>query len=369
MSMHDDPIKAILVMKKDKWDHDGTPPVVRNNFRKVLDCGTPAMGGTVYASDSEQYIGRDTCKSRQCISCGCRGTLDWQRYWWRNLPDIPYAGITFTMPNQFWPIFKAHPKLRHDLPAIGAAAISQWAWERYQVRLLIIVVQQTFGKRLNFNPHLHIIVSLGGLRWISGSWQPLIQFNNDEIRELWCFAVTEYLEEAFHNGLLHPKSLPPDFLGVIHQQRERIWNIHISGPKSKMHLIGYAGRYIRRPPISRRRILSVTEDEVVFLKKATGSETCRIIPEQFVECLASHVPGHYIHSMTYHGLLAPRSIQTMRRVVFAAIGQPVPPRAERLPWAAAIKKYFGVDPLLDSKGNRMHKVGRIKPSGDPSGSS
>jgi hypothetical protein len=269
------------------------------------------------------------------------------------------------MPDHFWPIFKAHPKLRHDLPAIGAAVISQWAWERYQVRLLILVVQQTFGKRLNFNPHLHIIVSLGGLRWISGPWQPLIQFNQDEIRELWCFAVTEYLKEAFQNGLLHRESLPPNFLDAIGQQRKRKWNIHISGPKCKKHLIGYAGRYIRRPPISKRRILSVTENEVVFLIRASGSETCQMTPEQFMECLASHVPEHYTHSMHYFGLLAPRSIQTMRSVVFAAIGQPVPPPAERLPWAAARKKYFGVDPLLDSKGKRMHKVGRIKPSGDP----
>jgi hypothetical protein len=84
-----------------------------------------------------------------------------------------------------------------------------------------------------------------------------------------------------------------------------------------------------------------------------------------MECLASYVPEHYTHSMHYFGLLAPRSIQTMRSVVFAAIGQPVPPPAERLPWAAARKKYFGVDPLLDYKGKRMHKVGRIKPSGDP----
>jgi hypothetical protein len=269
------------------------------------------------------------------------------------------------MPDHFWPIFKAHLKLCPDLPAIGAAVISQWAWERYQVRLLILVVQQTFGKRLNFNPHLHIIVSLCGLRWISGPWQPLIQFNHDEIRELWCFAVTEYLKVAFQNGLMYRESLPPNFLGVIRQQRERKWNIHISGPKSEKHLIGYASRYIRRPPISKRRIQSVTENEVVFLKRASGSETCRLTPEQFMECLASHVPEHYTHSMHYFGLMAPRLIQMMRRVVFAAISQPVPLRAERLSWAAARKKYFEVDPLLDSKGKRMRKVGRIKPSGDP----
>ena len=38
----------------------------------------------------------------------------------------------------------------------------QWAKDRYGVRVLIMVVQHTFGRRLNFNSHLHILVSAGG---------------------------------------------------------------------------------------------------------------------------------------------------------------------------------------------------------------
>jgi hypothetical protein len=96
-------------------------------------------------------------------SCGNRGTLLWQREQWTTLPNIPFVGIVLTMPNVFWPVFQAHPPLQHDLPALGAAVLQQWAWTRYRVRLCGIVIQHTFGGRLNHNPHLHLMVSAGGL--------------------------------------------------------------------------------------------------------------------------------------------------------------------------------------------------------------
>jgi len=83
---------------------------------------------------------------------------------WAALPDISFVGIVLTMPPIFWPVFKAHRHLQHDLPSLGAAVLQQWAWNLYQVRLHIIVIQHTFGGRLNHFPHLHMMVSAGGLK-------------------------------------------------------------------------------------------------------------------------------------------------------------------------------------------------------------
>ena len=41
--------------------------------------------------------------------------------------------------------------------------LQQWARQKYGIRLLIVVIPHTFGRHLNFNPHLHILVSEGGL--------------------------------------------------------------------------------------------------------------------------------------------------------------------------------------------------------------
>ena len=61
------------------------------------------------------------------------------------------------MPMQFRTILRQNRHLLHGIPAMGAEAIQQWAKARYGVRLIILVVQQTFGGLLDFVPHLHVM--------------------------------------------------------------------------------------------------------------------------------------------------------------------------------------------------------------------
>src|SRR5271154_3060924 len=49
------------------------------------------------------------------------------------------------------------------------------------LRLYIVVVQHTFGGRLNYHPHLHIMTSAGGLNQAKGTWVPSIQFDREQI--------------------------------------------------------------------------------------------------------------------------------------------------------------------------------------------
>ena len=90
----------------------GEREAVRDNFRKVQMCRTPALGGEVYASAAEEKVFYHTCKSKCCPSCGKRGTILWQREQWATLPDIPFVGVVLTMPDVFWPVFKAHRHLQ-----------------------------------------------------------------------------------------------------------------------------------------------------------------------------------------------------------------------------------------------------------------
>jgi hypothetical protein len=84
-------LKQILVATRTEWDRPGTRPAVRKNFAAVLDCGTPALGWEVYASDTEEKRCYHRCKSRFCPSCGHRATLLWLEKQEAALPDIPYG--------------------------------------------------------------------------------------------------------------------------------------------------------------------------------------------------------------------------------------------------------------------------------------
>lgn len=93
-------------------------------------------------------------------------------------------------------------------------------------------------------------------------------------------------------GWLEASSLPERFDDLILRQTQRWWNIHITRQISKGHFLRYAVRYIRRLPISQRRILQVTEQEVVYQNKDTRTKTLvetRCTPAEFLALLSQHV--------------------------------------------------------------------------------
>jgi hypothetical protein len=140
--------------------------------------------------------------------------------------------------------------------------------------------------------------------------------------ELWRVAVTSCLWKAHRDGLLEQTSLADEFNDVILEQVQREWNIHITRRMSKMHFLKYAGRYIRRLPISQKNILEVSEQEVVYRAKDTRRKTyveVRSTLAEFVAILAQHILDRYKHSMRYFGLLAPRTKRITSAGVFALL--------------------------------------------------
>ena len=365
MKCTENPLKKIFELTQNQWDHPAERAAVRDNFRKVCACRTPALGGEVYASAAGEKVFYYTCKSKCCPSCGNRGTLQWLLEQRAALPDISFVGIVLTMPPVFWPVFKAHRHLQHDLPALGAAVLQQWAWNLYQVRLHIIVIQHTFGGRLNHFPHLHMMVSAGGLRPAQARWVEPLKFDRKQIMTLWRFAVTSYLWKANRDGFLRESSLPEDFNELIHEEVQRdYWHVYMTRRMPKKHFLGYAGRYIRRLPIAQNRIVKVTEDEVVYLAKDTRTkslEETRCTPGEFVALLSTHVLDGYRHSMRYFGLLAPRTKRLTSAAVCALLGQAPRPKPPRQRWADSLWENFRVNPLIDEFGNPMHWVGRRQP--------
>ena len=358
------PLKRILALGRPHWDCPETRPAVREALRKVLDCGTAALGAEVFASAQATRVVYHTCKSRACPSCGYRATTLWQREQWRELPDIPYNHVTFTMPAVLWPIFQHNRHLLHDLPVLGAKVIEQWARRTYGVRLMIMVIPHTFGRHLNFNCHLHVLVSAGGLKDDGSGWRKRAPLNRKALMPMWRYAVITYLREAYRMGVLKTDRTGPQLATLLRQQYERWWNIHIQRFQRKRQFLGYVGRYARRPPIAQHRYRHIGRDEIRFVTKDTRTQQpvmTRYTTADFLATLADHVPDRYRHTIRYFGLLAPRTKARTHDTVFALLGQARQGKPRRLSWAASLKKSFGVDPLLDSRGERMRWIGRLKP--------
>jgi hypothetical protein len=358
------PLRQILQAARPHWDNEQVRPAVRKNFQKVVSCGTEALGAEVFASDTESKLVYHTCKSRACPSCGHRATELWQREQWNALPDIPYVDICLTMPDVLWSVLKRNRHLLHDLPAIGAAAIQQYVKTRYGAKVMIMVVQHTFGRKLNFNSHLHIMVSSGGLRESDNRWVHPLVYDKKAIERNWRFAVILYLSEAARARVLASDLPPQEITSMLRTQYRRWWSIHVSCFRSKQHFLRYAGRYIRRPPIAQHRFETITDEEVRFWRKDLREKRKVLTQyslEGFAAALAEHVPDHYRHGIRYFGLLSPRSKNQTAAASFSLLGQTKRPRPHRLSWAESLRRRFGVDPLVDSRGQAMVRVGRRAP--------
>jgi hypothetical protein len=79
----------------------------------------------------------------------------------------------------------------------------------------VIVIQHTFGGLLNHNPHLHIMVSAGGMNPAEARCVGSLKFNREEIMFLWRYAVTSYLRNAYQRGFLLESFLPLQFEDLI----------------------------------------------------------------------------------------------------------------------------------------------------------
>jgi hypothetical protein len=365
---YNQPLAQILISTRSVWDKPESRPTVRHSFDQMIKCGTPALGAEVFSSQTEEKFVFHTCKVRPCPRCGHRATIQWQREQWCALPNIPYVSIVLTMPDVLWPIFRQNRHLLHDLPRLGADVIQQWARIKGGVRAAIMVIPHTFGGRLNFNPHLHILVSAGGLQESNSQWVNTLAFDSAKdkrkLMHMWRFAVISYLRTALEAGVLTSDLTPENLRTRLKKQYERWWSIDIDNFTSKEHFLRYAGRYVRRPPIAQHRIVKIMKEEIRFWvkdKKKKRRVEISLTPGEFVSRLAEHVLDRYRHSVRYFGLLAPVWRSRTLAAVFMLLGQQMRSRPQRLRWAFLLRRDFGVDPLIDRRGDRMNWVGRLMP--------
>ncbi len=281
------------------------------------------------------------------------------------LPDVPFAGIGLTMPDVLWTIFQQNRRLLDDLPALAAGVLQDRAEQKFGARVMILVVRHTFGAHLNFNAHLHILVSTVGLHKTQDRLVPRIRFCKDAIVKKWRHTLLDYLKIALESGLLSSGHSRPQLEELFQAHRERWWSAKVDYFNSKGAFLRYISRYLRRPPLAEYRLLPGGNHEVRFLtkdKKQGRTVTTACTTQEFIARLAEQVPDRYRHGVRYFGLLAPQSIGKSYEVFLALLGKRRPPRPKRIPWAASIRNTFGQDPLLDSDGQRMYWAGRVPPA-------
>ena len=163
--------------------------------QKMLGCGKESNGYSEYVC---MNCGHDlrrigfSCKSCFCLSCAKKYVDDFVSQVSSILhPGMVYRHIILTIPEQ---LRKAFYDNRHDdnllseFMRCGCECLEDAVGNVKQLSLKIgiIIVVQTHDRSGHFNPHLHIIMTNGGIHTETGRWHELRYFpymirNVDEI--------------------------------------------------------------------------------------------------------------------------------------------------------------------------------------------
>ena len=359
--------KQIFADHRSVWDNHATRPDALDAILRMLACKTPALGAEVYRSEGgEERIIPHTCKSRACSSCGMWRTLCWQREIAACLPDVPFAGVGFSMHSDFWGIFQRNRHLIPHLAAIAAGVLQDWARRQYGAEVMVLAVTHTFGGYLNFNTHVHLMVSTVGLDRTGRRLIKEVSFTKDAVVRAWRESLMDYLAIALHAGQISSELSADELLELFEDHRTRLWFGDVKYGISRSGFLVYISRYLLRSPAAECRLQpSDSPDEVCFIGKDTKAgnryDPMILTVSDFIARFLDQIPDRYRNGVQYFGLLAPRSRGAKLGAFLALLGQKQRSRPRRLRWADSIRQIWGRDPLLDSRGVRMHWAGRIAP--------
>ena len=291
---------------------------------KMLRCGKESGGYSEYIC---MYCGRDlrkvcfSCKSCFCLSCAKGYVDEFVSQVSKMLHSgVVYRHIVLTIPEQLRVLFYQH---RHDGNFLSAFMQCGYAClesvcslvRRVSLKIGAIVVVQTHGRSGHYHPHLHIIMTNGGIDTGSGRWFDLGYFPYEVLHKKWQYhlfgMVRSFFGTVAMKGLLdelwkrYPKGL------VAYVTRGNV-------PESCRGLARYLAKYVASPPIAVRRIVRYDGRRVTYWyrdheTKAKKFETVDVFT--FIGRMVQHIFPKGFQRVRYFGLQATKSFKKWSEVI------------------------------------------------------
>lgn len=298
-------------------------PVVFENVRKVLSCRTPVLGCHIYQCKDCGHVELipHSCKSRFCPTCGKHATENWSNQVLNGLLDVPYHHLIMSIPWQLRLVIIMNRKAGLTLLVHAATeAIQQWARDMKGMRMGILIVIHTFGADMKWHPHIHLIVSAGGLsldgkRWIKTD--PKFLMPHGGLKKRWKYQVTTRMKKAHRQGQWRfPKSKDflkeyPCFAAMLNKLWHLTWYAYIGASLLDPRFsIQYIGRYTKRAVMAEYRITYYDGKIVRFSYKdyAEGGKISfmTVKVHTFIGRLIRHIPDKQFPMIRYAGLFSNR---------------------------------------------------------------
>ncbi|MCJ7822623.1 MAG: transposase, partial [Armatimonadetes bacterium] len=297
-------------------------PGLLPSHRRALDdlatCRTAAQGGHLRRCDrcEETQYRYHSCRNRHCPKCHSEQTRRWlDRHRTRLLP-CPYFLVTFTLPETLRTLARSHQRTVYDacLRAAADTLLTLAADPQHLgARPAILAVLHTWTQDLRYHPHVHVLITGGGLapdgtRWVPTA-RPDFLFPGYVLSPVFRGKMRDAVRRA---GLL-------DQIALITWTRD--WVVHVQSAGSGHHVLEYLGRYVFRIAITNRRLEHFADGRVTFRfrDRRTRQLTRRTLSApQFLARFLQHVLQRGFAKVRHYGLASPtcrRQLETARALL------------------------------------------------------
>jgi hypothetical protein len=286
------------------------PTMMPSHKRALSDiaaCCTRELGGRLYRCDDchDTFWRYHCCRNRACPKCHGSQTRQWLEQRQAELLPCDYFHAVVTVPPELHGVFRRHQKLLYGLlMQVAAEAIKELCANRRHLGALpgILSVLHTWNGRLGYHPHVHMLITGGGITPDGQHWNPA----HGEF--LVPVAVLSRKIAAKFRDALKAKA-PALFARIPANVWRREW---VSFVKHYGHgndaVLNYLSRYVFRTAISNARILGMDQTHVTFRFKDrhTGTwRTERLPGVEFLRRFLQHVLPRGFHKVRYYGLWHP----------------------------------------------------------------
>jgi len=280
-------------------------PSQRKALEDIASCHTAARGGHRYRCaecDTDFWIYHG-CSNRSCPSCHAQAMGDWINQRENQMLNCRYFHLIVTVPEKMRAAFLAHQKRLYGLLM---STVSSCVLElAHDPRFLgatpaILAVLHTWRGDLGLHPHVHLLVSAGGVSEDGRHW---VELRNKKWL-LHVHALKKFVRKRFQARL--EKSAPEVFQQIEATVWKQGWNSFIkSHGQGARTVLNYLGRYVYRIAISNARLLAMDKTHVTFRYKESKTErwrTIRLRGEEFLRRFVMHVLPRGFHKVRYYGL-------------------------------------------------------------------
>jgi len=261
------------------------PAHIRKAARAIMQCRTAALGGHIQACPDGHFtrIWYNSCRHRSCPQCAYLQTEHWLARQQARLLTCDHYHVIFTLPHEFNPLWLANVPVMTTLlfQAVRDTLGTLLADPQYLgAQPGIIAALHTWSQTLLLHPHLHCLVTGGGLT-PAGQWVAVrngFLLPARVVMAVFRGKMVAAIRQTVARGeLALPEPMRPqqlvNLLNRLGHPTQTKWNVRIMERyRHGAGVVTYLARYLRGGPIKNARLVAWDGDRVTLLHRARQEE-------------------------------------------------------------------------------------------------